>query len=853
MAHLQAIADEASSSVAERLLAAEADDALRFVELVRRRYDVVLMNPPFGEPVPSTKPYLKKTYPWLPSKGSNILTAFVGRGIELCKPGGYVGAITSRVGMFLTTFERWRRDVLLGNRLTALADLGYGVMEQALVEAAAYVVGAGPPEPGHSAVFVRLLKDTDRIGGLADAIAADRAGAADARVFRVAIRDFEAAPGSPLAYWMTPSVRRLFLEHPPVEGHGAEVRVGLQTSDDFRFVRAFWEVDPRRIGRSREETLQGKRWCPFAKGGEYSPYWADIHLVVDWEQDGQRVREHVDRQYPYLNGKVEWVVKNTADYFRAGLTWPRRTNSGFGIRVLPRGSIFADKGPAVLPTTVDAAAWLGVLTSRLVQALLDSMVAAGEEVTSGGESRSYEVGLVQSLPSPEGLADLDALSSGAREVADRVAHRDAFDEVTRRFAAPRLPDSTTVVEAALAELEDIERDHLTVLDRTLELERLLHHAVQLDDAGEEFLDEQVGAHPASYPRAPVDDADRLERLYTTPIAAVIAEVVAAKGGARAIANLTFFADRRLEVLAHAFERHPEELVAVRRAKELMPPGFLRSFAADVLSYLVGLAFGRWDVRIGQDPSLAPVPPELFDPVALCSPGMLVGSDGFPALDAPPGYPLKLPLNGLLVDESGHPWDVESAVRNAAEAVWGRRADNFEELFTILGRSTVRDHLRKQFFKQHLSRYSKSRRRAPIYWPLSVPSKAWGAWIYAPMLSRETLFALASEAARRERLAVDAIARLGREQHEDIPGRPARTIAEELDGEEKLAEELRRFHAEAQRIAELGWEPDLDDGIVLCAAPLADLFPSWPDATKARDELRNGQYEWAGVAHWSGEL
>ena len=116
MAHLQAVADQASSSVAERLLAAEADDALRLIEVVRDRYDAVLMNPPFGEPVPETKPYLRAAYPWLPTKDSNLLAAFVGRGLELCKPDGYLGAITSRAGMFLTTFEQWRREVVLGSR-----------------------------------------------------------------------------------------------------------------------------------------------------------------------------------------------------------------------------------------------------------------------------------------------------------------------------------------------------------------------------------------------------------------------------------------------------------------------------------------------------------------------------------------------------------------------------------------------------------------------------------------------------------------------------------------------------------------------------------------------------------------
>ena len=104
---LRTVAASTTATPAERLLVAEADDAVRFVMALLHRYDAVLQNPPFGDPVPETKPYLKVNYPWIPSQNSNLLAAFVGRGLELCKPGaGYVGAITSRTGMFLKTFER---------------------------------------------------------------------------------------------------------------------------------------------------------------------------------------------------------------------------------------------------------------------------------------------------------------------------------------------------------------------------------------------------------------------------------------------------------------------------------------------------------------------------------------------------------------------------------------------------------------------------------------------------------------------------------------------------------------------------------------------------------------------------
>ena len=209
---------------------------------------------------------------------------------------------------------------------------------------------------------------------------------------------------------------------------------------------------------------------------------------------------------------------------------------------------------------------------------------------------------------------------------------------------------------------------------------------------------------------------------------------------------------------------------------------------------------------------------------------------------------------MLLDEPGQHADIVQNTRESAVGAFGDAADDImDELLQMLGSRDLRTYISRSFFRDHLAMYSKSRRKAPIYWPLTVPSKGWGAWVYAPTLNRETLYAVASEAARRERLADEAITRLQREQQEGAGGRPGRKVAEELDSEEKLAEELRRFRAEADRIAGLGWEPDLDDGIVLCAAPLAALFPSWPDAAKRREQLRAGHYEWATVARWADDL
>jgi hypothetical protein len=412
-----------------------------------------------------------------------------------------------------------------------------------------------------------------------------------------------------------------------------------------------------------------------------------------------------------------------------------------------------------------------------------------------------------------------------------------------------------VLAAAVASAGARERAAVLAIEASHEVERLVHEACGLTGEDVEYINEEWGQHPAEYPNKPCTDAEvaELKALYGIPMDDLIDRLVALHGASKSIVHKNFIADRRLEILSHAFERHPSALHQALRNVNALPPGEPRKTATDLFSYLVGAAFGRWDVRTGRHRRIGTPPPDLFDPVASYSPGMLVGPDGRPAVESPANYSLEMPPGRLLVDEPGHQWDVEAAILRVANALFSDGPKIVADLLEILGSKSIRDHLRRQFFKDHLSRYSKSRRKAPIYWPLSVPSKNWTVWTYAPMLTREMLYAVASEAGRRERLANEAMVRLQHEQKVGSAGRPNQKIAAELDAEESLSEELRRFRTETQRVAGLGWEPNLDDGILLCAAPLAELFQSWPDAITARTELRKGLYQWATVAKWAKQL
>jgi len=135
---LTEFAQAAKSTYQGRLFAQDALQGLRLIDLCREVFDVVVMNPPFGALAANTKDQLVKAYP---RSKNDLLAIMVERGLELLRAGGRLGAITSRTCFFLSSFQKWREDVVLGiAKPEVMADLGFGVMDDAMVEAAAYVL-----------------------------------------------------------------------------------------------------------------------------------------------------------------------------------------------------------------------------------------------------------------------------------------------------------------------------------------------------------------------------------------------------------------------------------------------------------------------------------------------------------------------------------------------------------------------------------------------------------------------------------------------------------------------------------------------------------------------------------------
>jgi hypothetical protein len=221
-------------------------------------------------------------------------------------------------------------------------------------------------------------------------------------------------------------------------------------------------------------------------------------------------------------------------------------------------------------------------------------------------------------------------------------------------------------------------------------------------------------------------------------------------------------------------------------------------------------------------------------------------------DVPGNYPIRIPWEGVLVDDPDHPEDIVRNTREVLALLWGERAEAIEqEACEILGVAELRDYFRKPakggFWDDHVKRYSKSRRKAPIYWLLQSSKKNYALWLYYHRLDGDILFkALVNYVEPKVRQEEGRLEGQRGELHASgATGAEARRLEREIVRQEAFLSELVDFRDKLHRAAELRLAPDLNDGVVLNIAPLWELVP-WKVAKEYWDALLAGQYEWSSI-------
>ena len=334
--------------------------ALRQADYLSPKYHVVIANPPYmgnRSMAGRLQAFAKDSYP---NSKSDLFAMFIERNLDLANKRGSVAMITMQSWMFLSSFETLRTAILQKSTIVSMAHLGARAFDSIggeVVSTTAFVI-TNSKDTKFKGSFLRL---TD---GRSEAEKDTNLKERRSKPFLASTEDFKKIPGSPIAYWVSDTVRNTFT-HAPQFGEIAKPRQGLATGCNDIFLRAWHEVSLKEIGfglASRDEAVEtGLKWFPYNKGGDWRKWYGNCEYVVDWEDDGIRIRNFKDE-----NGKVRSRPQNTEYYFREGITWADITTNSFAARHAPNGFIFDVKGSSGFPARSMLKQVIGLMNSKLM-------------------------------------------------------------------------------------------------------------------------------------------------------------------------------------------------------------------------------------------------------------------------------------------------------------------------------------------------------------------------------------------------------------------------------------------------------------------------------------------------------
>lgn len=744
-----------------RLFAQDALDGLRLIDLSREKFDVLVMNPPFGEPARSTKSYLEES---LPRSKGNILANFIERATEIVRPGGRIGAIVSRTCFFLQSFSEFRTSVLANElSLESFADLGQGVLD-AMVETAAVTWERGGNHK-NDAIFFRELNRTNKNEGLLESIELVKKGVPGVNYFKRQASQFLAFSDAPYVYWIDDSIARKIAAHPAVDPLASSIRVGLQTGDDFRFLRLWWEVKSKDIvvpdkssdlDKVRQQCLTlciPTKWAWYSKTEAASPMLSSIHMCVNWLNDGYEIKAfHVGK-----GDSPSKYVRSEAFYFLPAFSYMLRSS-----RLVP---YLVPSG--VIPTAGRSQVYPKLGEETWLAALLSSNFATAVARFRGEAfwQPKFQNSMVSAIPYVKpGASDIAYAENVIASVREKMAERFKRDETEILFVMPSLSGKTEA-------LQPINRESLIGAE----------------------LDQRI----ASLFGLTASEFKVLQRDHNEALVRVTGEIEADD--------------------SDESDDDVEENVSVLDDD------------SSRLSWAVGVSFGRFDWRLYSGERELQSEPAPFDPLPAQSPGML-----------PDGSTPFHDNSSILVDDLGHSHDLPRLVELVLDRVGA----------TLSG--DVRRWLQKDFFAFHFQQYSKSRRKAPIYWPLSTASGSYTLWIYYPSLNNQTLFTAVNDFLDGPNGKLTQVSRECSELRIKGSGRSR--------DEEKQYETLQTFEQDLTDLRDTllkiapTYQPNHDDGVQITAAPLWPLFrhKAWQKVLKGTwAKLEKGDYDWAhlAIAYW----
>ena len=382
---------------------------VKVILTLTEHYHALVMNPPYmggGKMNSVLSKYVKDNY----EEGkADLFSVFMFMGMERLVDGGKMAQINMQSWMFLSSFKSLRNIFLHNYAIDSMLHLGprtFDELSGEVVQNTAFVL-TKPQDPygGITMVEIRALpkseqdvwrqrfyedteKDMDELflgnpKGIYYRLV-DGKNCADKEQMFLANKDgnedgkhiyypnveqlnFGKIPDAPIGYWVSPKIQEIFTSNLALSAVASPC-VGLQTADNARFLRLWFEPSYSRIGFGCENAALAarsqKKWFPTTKGGTFRRWFGNMYYVVNWENDGEELTN--------FKGSV---IRNRRRYFtKCGATWSTIASGKPSFRYFDKSWLFETKGSVCFPEDEKKNnIIMGYLNSPLVSAFLQTL------------------------------------------------------------------------------------------------------------------------------------------------------------------------------------------------------------------------------------------------------------------------------------------------------------------------------------------------------------------------------------------------------------------------------------------------------------------------------------------------
>jgi hypothetical protein len=469
-----------------RLRGQQLAAGVRFIRMIRENsYDLVIGNPPYqGSSKMADSKYLEKHYP----KGkADLYAAFLERGLQLAKVGGLSALLTMRNWMFISQFSDIRQYLIDNFDLRTLGDFDRGAFDEVPNEILAVVLSifqknkpsdqagiATQPTPFDDNSYDRQRTNRKRAAVL---LQVGR--------YKFHTDRFEVIKDKPLIYWWDKAFLKRYSKTPKLEDE-SDVRVGMQTADNTRFLRLPWEINHQDLlicfVKNNLERLPINKWTPYIKGAAGQIWLEPLSDVLKWYPNALEIKLFE------RNGKQASAARNEKYYFLKGVAFTK-IGAIFSARLYRFRSVFDVAGSSVF-----------LESSENVASLMNSQ--KGRQILSAlNPTVNFQVGDVKRLP----LFPIESADEIFAQLEIAFSQHEAARETSVEF---QQPGPTAWNYAQQWAQQAVDREPGTPLPP--------YQPIYQDPTPEQQLSYSIGLALGRFPLAPQASAE-LDRPLNPPI------------------------------------------------------------------------------------------------------------------------------------------------------------------------------------------------------------------------------------------------------------------------------------------------------------------------------------------------